>query len=88
MADEVNSYFEHNILIQVIQIIIILILNFKQIKPFKGQIYNDFKSIHSSFKLFEDPLFPANNKSLYTKTMGLTGVRWMRPKVYFVSFFK
>jgi len=51
-----------------------------EIKPFKGQVYEDLKSQHSPSNLFEDPLFPAVARSLFTTQKGPQGIRWKRPK--------
>lgn len=52
------------------------------IKPFKNQNYDELKSRHSESHLFEDPLFPANNSSLYFTQMPPQGIQWLRPKVF------
>lgn len=36
---------------------------------------------HDKRRLFEDPLFPANDSSLYMTGAPLNGIRWLRPKV-------
>lgn len=49
--------------------------------PFKGQIYEDLiGSLKQSGRLFEDPLFPANDKSMYTSQAAPRGIVWRRPR--------
>lgn len=52
-------------------------------KAFKDQNYEELKSEHNESNLFEDPVFPANDRSMYFSTRPPQGVRWLRPKVCF-----
>ena len=50
-------------------------------KNFRGQDYNSIKKeCLKKGQLFEDPEFPANNKSLFYSKVD-PGIDWMRPKV-------
>ena len=51
------------------------------IRNFKDQDYEQLKSDYDTDNLFEDPLFPADDSSLYTKSMPPRGIQWMRPRV-------
>lgn len=53
------------------------------IVPFKDQDYESLLSEHDSGNLFEDPLFPCTDKSLYFSQKPPRGVVWKRPKVRF-----
>jgi hypothetical protein len=57
-----------------------LSLIIKTIKPFKGQNFYDLKAAQRN-KLFEDPLFPADNQSLCFNRNPPEGIVWIRPKV-------
>jgi calpain len=48
--------------------------------PFKGQCFESLKSQYNENNLFEDPLFPASEKSLYYSQRCPSGVVWRRPK--------
>ena len=48
---------------------------------FKNQDYRKLKSSHNQTRLFEDPEFPAIDKTIYHSKMPPQGVRWMRPWV-------
>jgi hypothetical protein len=51
-----------------------------KIEPFRNQIYEDIKRDCLRRKqLFEDPLFPANDYSLFYKTRVPNGIVWRRP---------
>ena len=54
----------------------------ESVKAFKGQVYGDLASQHDESNLFEDPEFPATDKSMYFSQRPPTGVRWLRPKVH------
>ncbi|XP_040195924.1 calpain-5 [Rana temporaria] len=54
---------------------------FSSVKPFMNQQYYTLKKECQKNKvLFEDPLFPPNNDSLFWKTQRVQGVQWKRPK--------
>jgi len=48
------------------------------VKYFKDQNYEQLKSKHSKDNLFEDPHFPSNDSSLFTRTIVPNGICWMR----------
>jgi len=50
------------------------------IKPFKDQDYNQLKKKHNATNLFEDPLFPAIDSSIYYSKAVKNGIVWKRPK--------
>lgn len=52
---------------------------------FKDQDYESLLSSHDSENLFEDPYFPATDKSLYFTQKPPSGIVWKRPKVAFNS---
>jgi hypothetical protein len=53
----------------------------KKILPFKNQIYEDLKKeCIKSGKLFEDPFFPAVDKSIFYNQPIPNGTKWARPK--------
>lgn len=53
----------------------------RKIVPFKGQDYEKLKSeCLKTNRLFEDPLFPAMDKSMFYTQKVPTGVKWKRPK--------
>lgn len=54
---------------------------FSSVKPYENQQYSALKKECQQKKaLFEDPLFPANDDSLFYKSQRLQGVQWKRPK--------
>ena len=53
------------------------------IGQYKDQDFSKLKASHSDSKLFEDPLFPADNSSLFYKKTPPAGIKWMRPKVFY-----
>ena len=54
---------------------------------FKEQHYNELVQQHDCYNLFEDPLFPCNNRSLfYSKSGPPKNIEWRRPKVSSVLF--
>ena len=56
--------------------------------PYKGQKFSDLKNAAvKSGTLFEDPEFPAEEKSLFTSGGKLAGIEWKRPKVHFMHHF-
>lgn len=52
-----------------------------EIIPFKDQDYESLLNSHSSDDLFEDLLFPCDDKSLYFSQKPPRGIIWRRPKV-------
>jgi len=53
-----------------------------QIKPFKhDQNWDDIKYQYNSQSLFEDPHFPAADKSMFVTKCAPRGVKWKRPHV-------
>jgi hypothetical protein len=53
----------------------------KKIVPFKNQVYETLKQeCLQSGRLFEDPLFPTVNKSMFYTQSVPTGATWKRPK--------
>ncbi|KAM5180848.1 calpain-5 [Mantella aurantiaca] len=56
---------------------------FSSVKSFGNQqYYNLKKECQKNKVLFEDPIFPANNDSLFYKTQRVQGVQWKRPKEF------
>ncbi|XP_077154833.1 calpain-5 [Ranitomeya variabilis] len=56
---------------------------FSPLTAFGNQQYYDLKKACQKKKeLFEDPIFPANNDSLFYKTQRVQGVQWKRPKEF------
>ena len=56
--------------------------NFKlKIKHFKNQDWSILKTEYNKNKLFEDPLFPAEDKSIFFSQSVPYGIKWKRPKV-------
>lgn len=54
---------------------------FSSVKPYENQRYASLKKDCQRRKqLFEDPLFPANDDSLFYKSR-IQGIQWKRPKV-------
>ena len=54
---------------------------FSSVKPYENQRYASLKKECQRRKqLFEDPLFPANDDSLFYKSR-IQGIQWKRPKV-------
>jgi len=54
---------------------------FSSVKPYENQRYAALKKECLRKKqLFEDPLFPANDDSLFYKSR-IQGIQWKRPKV-------
>lgn len=52
-----------------------------QILPFQNQVYSDIKrDCLRNKKLFVDPLFPSNDRSLFYKTSTPPGISWKRAK--------
>ncbi len=49
------------------------------IKPFKNQDYDTLLQKHSKNNLFQDPYFPAEEKSLYYTQKAPRGIIWKRP---------
>ena len=49
--------------------------------PFKGQKYEELRKQHGPDNLFEDPEFPANDKSLFYKRASPGTIEWKRPGV-------
>ena len=49
--------------------------------PFKGQKYEELRKQHGPDNLFEDPEFPANDKSLFYKRSSPGNIEWKRPGV-------
>ncbi|XP_072033626.1 calpain-5-like [Amphiura filiformis] len=47
--------------------------------PYKGQKYEDLRKQHGPDNLFEDPEFPANDKSLFYKRASPGNIEWKRP---------
>uniref|UniRef100_A0A8C5RKV8 Calpain catalytic domain-containing protein n=1 Tax=Laticauda laticaudata TaxID=8630 RepID=A0A8C5RKV8_LATLA len=53
---------------------------FSSVKPYENQRYSTLKKDCQRRKiLFEDPLFPANDDSLFYKSR-IQGIQWKRPK--------
>jgi hypothetical protein len=52
-----------------------------EIKPFKNQDYHALKNSYNRNRLFEDPAFPASNKSIYFSKSVPYNVTWKRPSV-------
>ncbi len=52
-----------------------------EIRPFKNQVWENLKGKYNRNNLFEDPLFPTTNKSMYFTQPPPSGVRWKRPSV-------
>jgi hypothetical protein len=53
----------------------------KKVTPFKNQSYETLKQeCLRSGRLFEDPLFPAVDKSMFYTQSVPTGAKWKRPK--------
>lgn len=53
----------------------------RKIVPFKGQDYEKLRSeCLKSGRLFEDPLFPTVDKSMFYTQSVPDGVKWRRPK--------
>ncbi|KAF4802379.1 calpain-5-like protein [Turdus rufiventris] len=53
---------------------------FSSVKPYENQRYASLKKECQRRKqLFEDPLFPANDDSLFYKSR-IQGIQWKRPK--------
>jgi hypothetical protein len=48
---------------------------------FKGQDFELLKAQHNEDNLFEDPLFQANDRSLYYSKRTPPGIIWKRPRV-------
>lgn len=57
-----------------------------EIVPFKNQDYESLLNSHDSDNLFEDPLFPCNDKSMYFSQKPPRGVVWRRPKAFLPIF--
>ncbi|XP_053313882.1 calpain-5 [Spea bombifrons] len=56
---------------------------FSTVRTFGGQQYYELKRQCQKKKvLFEDPLFPPTNDSLFYKTQRVQGVEWKRPKEF------
>ncbi len=55
------------------------------IKPFKGQKWQELKTKYNRNNLFEDPLFPATAKSLYYSNQGPKGAVWRRAGVNMIQ---
>lgn len=54
---------------------------FSSVKPYENQRYTSLKKECQRRKqLFEDPLFPASDDSLFYKSR-IQGIQWKRPKV-------
>ena len=52
-------------------------------KNYKNQNYNDLKAnCLKSKRLFEDPLFPANDSSLFRFNNTVPGITWKRPSEF------
>ncbi len=56
--------------------------------PFKGQDFESLKQQHDEYNLFEDSLFPANDRSLYYTKRSPPGIIWKRPKVTSIYLIK
>ena len=66
--------------------------NLKQSDPepvihFKNQNYDMLKMMYDENNLFEDPLFPAEDSSMFYSNPYPPYVEWKRPHVYINSFF-
>ncbi|KAJ8276763.1 hypothetical protein COCON_G00085150 [Conger conger] len=54
---------------------------FSSVTPYKNQVYSELKrQCQETKKLFEDPEFPANNKSLFYQKPPPGRVEWKRPR--------
>ena len=58
-----------------------------EIRPFKNQDYHALKSQYNKNRLFEDPLFPASNKSIYFTKSVPSNITWKRPSVKKILIF-
>lgn len=56
------------------------------LKLYKNQNYEQLQSMHSCDDLFEDPYFPADDSSLFTRSPLPAGICWMRPHVVLCLF--
>jgi hypothetical protein len=54
---------------------------FSSVKPFKGQVWAELRHNYNSYNLFEDPEFPATDKSMFFSQRIPIGAEWRRPKV-------
>ncbi len=53
----------------------------QEIQAFKDQDFESLRAECNEDSLFEDPEFPASNKSLYFTQSPPNGIKWLRPKV-------
>ena len=57
------------------------------VEAYRHQDYDEIKSnLLKTNKLFEDPLFPATNESIFQKKSVPKGLIWKRPSVLKIQF--